>query len=107
MSFTYNVFNFLLNFYQPRWRRVEFCRKSFGRVEKNHQRVEDGLVNVRTVSCDLTIGTYTFNMKGLKQYKLIHQIKIKTLKVPNFHILLKIQPHSFFIFLFQSQILDA
>jgi hypothetical protein len=43
-------------------------------------------VNVRTVSYELTIGTYTFNMKGLKYYKLIHQIKKKTLKVPNFHI---------------------
>jgi hypothetical protein len=53
------------------------------------KRVGDGLANVWTISYDLTIGTYTFNMKGLKYYKLIHQIKMKTLKILNFHILFK------------------
>jgi hypothetical protein len=32
--------------YQPARKKVEFCRKSFGWVEKNHQRVGDGLANV-------------------------------------------------------------
>jgi hypothetical protein len=87
------VFNFFTNPARKGSNSVENLLSGSKRIIK---KARDGFANEWTVSCDLTIGTYTFNMKGLKYYKLIHQMKKKSLKVLNFHILLKNTTTQFF-----------
>lgn len=79
---------------------IKLCRKSFGWVKKNHQRVGDGLVNVWTVSCDLTIGTYTFNMKGLKILQTYSSNKEENIESSKFPYSFKKYNHVVFLLLY-------
>jgi hypothetical protein len=56
--------------------------KTFGWVEKNHQRVGDGLANVQTVSCDLTIHVQHKGFEILQTYSSNKEENIERSKFP-------------------------